>query len=107
MERDSSSDTPAPAPGKVLKLNPLIMATEDSHTVQRAIECVRVYSVYTGLYPSSNTSEALKYSVRDRLSHLVTGRRQRGCWRHPERHPSDVTRHGDLETQEDRDTGEG
>ena len=34
MDRDFRSDTPAPAPGKVLKLNPLIMATEDTHTVQ-------------------------------------------------------------------------
>ena len=83
------------------------MATEDSHTVQGDMECVHVYSVYTGLYPSSNTSEALKYSLRDRLSHLVTGRRQRGCWRLPDHHPSDVTCHGDLETQEDRDTSEG
>ena len=34
MDRDFRSDTPAPAPGKVLKLNPLIMATEDTRTVQ-------------------------------------------------------------------------
>ena len=107
MEQDSSSDTSAPAPGEVLKLNPLIMATEDTHTVQGDIGgctvCTRVHWPLPILQHFFGPGEALKcegspQSLGDRPG---TERLLASPWASS----PDVTSHGDLDT--DTDTSEG